>query len=266
MALEYNRWLVLNRVKAKLFSAIAALIIIVVMFFGACSSTFSGKDSKNKAPNPIKAFQQFRQDATSSTTFPTTQETQALPINGATKKALLELSTTGGLDMYYPEIYISPRWNAIIAGTIATNDDITSTYLYEDIPITELDSAENSDLDPATFTTLRNLAISVVKSEATGVGTSEHPNYFNKYVYIDSCKNFQVVAAGAISMPYPGDNSWALSKVYWKADCYPFGPDKSPKETSADQIVFLHRVGNTWKAFHQSAIPRTEIPDFSNGY
>ena len=247
--------------KAKISSIIALLLLLVIVFFVACNDEGSKSKTKNKKTLDLPFSQKPVTDGKDSPLGSTT--TRPIETSDATSKALRELPVLSAVDMYYPEMYLSARYEAIVNGSLDSHDDTASNYLYNKIAITELDDPSNSDLDAATFAQLRYLTISVAKAEATGEGVDLHPEYFTGFTEADSCVDFKVNAAGAISMPYPNDNTWALGIVNWSATCFPFGKDKESKLNTAQQTVYMHRVNNVWKAVPMLSIPRKSLDGFA---
>ena len=242
--------------KKIIYALVVVLLFAFLLYwFGAFSDSGSSKSKTETSETQTTQRSQVKQSTTTTTT-PSVSNTRPNVTPPATKAALLELPVRNVVDMYYPEMYLSARWTAIVYGSLDSHDDIASVYLYDKIAITELDDPANSDLDPATFKQLRSLAIAVAQAEATGVDTENHPEFFQPGIEIDSCINFKTVAAGAISMPYPGDSSWALSIVDWKATCFPYSDKQQPHASSAQQTIYLHKVNGTWKAVPTTSIPR----------
>ena len=262
MALEHNRTLTMDNTKKKLLIGVGVSVIAVLLFFWITSGT----SSKEKSSNTMSSLFSQRKTNKPASSLPlsSTTSTRLNQTPDRTKEALNELPVTAGIDMHYPELYLSHRWEAIINGGIENDERLQDTFRYNSIAITELNEPNNSDLEPATFSQLRELAIDVVSAEATGVDVSSHPAYFTPDVYIDTCTAFETVAAGAISMPYPNDNSWVMAIVYWKAKCTPGGAGTTPRTTEAHQTIYLHWTGSKFEAVDPAVIPRIPI-DYETG-
>ncbi|HMS25324.1 MAG TPA: hypothetical protein PKB15_06550 [Acidimicrobiia bacterium] len=248
----------MDNTKKKILIGVGVSVIAVLLLFWITSGTSSKEKSSNtmgslfSEKQPDKSVSPLPSSSTATTTRPHKTPDQ-------TKEALNELPVTAGIDMHYPELYLSHRWEAIINGGLVNDERLQDTFLYNSIAITELNDPNNSDLEPATFTQLRELAIDVVRAEATGVGTASHPAYFTPDVYIDNCTSFETVAAGAISMPYPNDNSWVMATVYWKAKCTPGGAGTTARTTEAHHTIYLHWTGSKFEAVDPVLIPRIPI-------
>lgn len=247
----------MSNTKKSLLIVIGILVALVLVTWIAMrgSGTSTKKVEKNTGIDSVFS------DRIPKNTPSAPEATTSLPAQtpSIAKKKLAELPLTAGIDLHYPELYLSHRWEAILRGSLDDDEDLADTYLSNSIAITELNDPTNSDLDPTTFTQLRTLAINVVQAEATGIGTAAFPEYFTPGMFIDSCTSFETVAAGAISMPYPNDSSWAMAIVSWKAQCKA-GPNTAARTTTAQQTIYLHRdASGAFKAVSSDTIPRIPI-------
>ncbi len=258
MALEHDGTLMMDKKKKALIAV--GVILAVVVVVGLITNIFATSDAKKKQSKvPTNFFTSdttTQQKSSNSTTAPsTTTTTRPGQTPSPAKAKLNELPLTAFLDPHYPETYLSYRYEVIINGEFQ-GDALEDTYLYHKIAITELDDPANSDLPAATFTQLRALAIATAKAQATGENTSAYPDYFTPSTYVDKCTSFSAVAAGAISMPYPNDDSWALGVVYWKATCTIGASGSAPVVLTSHQNIFMHRGPGGFVPVPTSALPR----------
>jgi len=259
MALEHNGKIIMNKKMKFGFLIIGGMLLVAIIF-----ATCSGNDSDKKSTNKDKIVSPFDAPKIKPKTDQfETKDTRPDSTPDLSKNALLDLPISGVVDFYYPETYLSPRYDAIVYGSFEGSDDLESNYLRDAIAITELNDPSNSDLDPVTFNTLRDLVIDVAKAEQTSVGVSKYPRYFTKFSTPDTCVDFKTNAAGVISMPYPGDSSWYLGVINWSAKCFPFGADKEPKVTTLQQTIYLQKVGNTYVPVTLLDIPRKSLDEFA---
>jgi hypothetical protein len=250
-----------KRKKLITIAAIGITGLVVASGFVSCSQTHNEntKDSSSDIAQLLDHSAQSTSTTLGGTTTSTVPNGRPAITPDVVKNKLNEIPLTSHIDFNYPELYTSARWDAIINNTLSLgdDDDIENTYLYDNIALTELDDPSNSDLDQLTFTQLRNLGINVAKANATGINAKSYADYLSG-TDIDSCRDFTVDAAGAISMPYENDDSWALSIVYWHAQCGPYGNGDTVHNTSTNQEIFLHRIKGTWIPVQASALPRNE--------
>lgn len=243
--------------KRILYLVIFVLFVALIWAYIAQKNNEYDKQAKAKtkessAPTPTHGFGTL--GTTTTLPYATTTRPQSSPVS--VKAKLQELPASAYIDMLDPTSYTSYRYDAIINGYFP-GDDLHSVSAYDGkIAITELDDPANSDLDEATFTAVRALAIDVVQAKATGVGTANYPRYFAPGTSVDSCSGFSLTAAGATKMPYEGDDSYVVAFVYYTAQC-PLGAAGNKAKITSNVKLYLHREAYGFVPIQASALPHS---------
>lgn len=231
--------------KIKLVTITSIIVISSLLLVGCGGDNKEASRSSSNEPDSI--FQRSSQPEsnrnkgkdTTTTTGP-----RAAQFTPQLQKELYNESVTGEIDTYAPHTYTSPRWEMILGGDASSG-----------IPLSELDKASNSDLDPADFSALRGKAIGITTAQITGTGVQNYPDYFTPGVYVDKCKDLEILAAGAISIPYSGDGSWAKAVVYWEVQCPRYNAVQTSARTQGNKTYYFHRVNGSWVSVLASALP-----------
>lgn len=151
-------------IKSKKVVLISAGIIVIFII-----GFFVVSNNKSAAPGDDETIVLSQLDRTTSTSKDAVSDDTTPPDEtNATVEPAPEAPLTSALTGVVDDggqYYISPRWAEITGGDSDKK------------PTTSISDPANSDLDKATFTTLRDLAIDVIKSGTLNQGSQKYPTF-----------------------------------------------------------------------------------------